>query len=85
MYWHERAACRDEDPELFFPVSASSPEYERQVTMAKSVCERCQVRFECLQDAVVRQAKDGIWGGLTEVERKRLSLTGAAGLRRILA
>lgn len=85
MYWHDRAACREEDPELFFPTATSGPDHDRQVTMAKSVCERCDVRHECLEDAIARQIKDGIWGGLTDVERKRLALTGGTRRGRILA
>lgn len=80
MHWHDRAACREEDPELFFPTSVSGPDHDRQVSMAKAVCERCEVRYECLQDAIARQVKDGIWGGMTDIERRRLALTG--GVRR---
>lgn len=81
MHWQELAACRGEDPELFFPTSTAGPEYDRQVRTAKAVCEICEVRFECLQDAVARQAHDGIWGGMTDVERKRLALSHGARRR----
>lgn len=83
MHWHDRAACRDEDPELFFPTATSGPEYERQVRLAKAVCERCDVRRQCLEDAIRRQVRDGIWGGMTDVERRRLVLANAG--RRALA
>lgn len=75
MHWQEHAACRGEDPELFFPASTSGPDHERQIRAAKAVCELCTVRFECLQDAMGRHAQDGIWGGMTDVERKRLALS----------
>lgn len=83
MHWHDHAACRDEDPELFFPTTTAGPDHDRQVAMAKAVCERCDVRYECLEDAIIRQAKDGIWGGMTEVERRRLALSGAARRRNL--
>lgn len=72
MEWRSEAACRDVDPELFFPTSSSGPDYERQVGAAKDVCERCSVRLPCLQYAIVQGERDGIWGGLTESERRRL-------------
>lgn len=85
MYWHDSAACRDEDPELFFPTTTSGPEHDRQVSMAKAVCERCAVRYNCLEDALLRRVKDGIWGGMTDIERRRLALTNSARRGRVLA
>ncbi|GHF47645.1 WhiB family redox-sensing transcriptional regulator [Amycolatopsis bartoniae] len=69
--WQERAACRDEDPELFFPVSAMGPG-ARQVAQAKAVCARCPVRAECLQYALDTGLDHGIFGGTTDAERRKL-------------
>lgn len=67
--WRHRAACRDEDPELFFPIGTSGPALE-QVEQAKAVCRRCPVAAECLTWALDRPEEYGIWGGLTEGERR---------------
>jgi WhiB family transcriptional regulator, redox-sensing transcriptional regulator len=69
-WWH-RAACRDEDPELFFPVSEMGPG-ARQVAQAKAVCARCPVRSECLTYALDNGLDHGIFGGTTEGERRTL-------------
>ncbi|MCO1658892.1 WhiB family transcriptional regulator [Pseudonocardia sp. S2-4] len=70
--WRERAACRGEDPELFFPSAESGTAYREQVAAAKAVCARCQVVDECLAEALAR-IPYGIAGGLTEHERRRLA------------
>jgi WhiB family redox-sensing transcriptional regulator len=67
-HWRQRAACRDEDPELFFPAVDDGPGYERQVAMAKTVCRDCPVRNQCLDEALVH-IPDGIAGGMTAGER----------------
>jgi WhiB family transcriptional regulator, redox-sensing transcriptional regulator len=67
--WRHRAACRDEDPELFFPVSETGPG-ARQTAQAKVVCARCPVRAECLEYALENGLDHGIFGGLTERERR---------------
>ena len=87
MPWARDAACRDEDPELFFPPrpargpGATRARHER-LAKAKAVCARCPVRRECLQHALELPEEHGIWGGLTEGERlkmrKRLSGTRSA-------
>jgi WhiB family redox-sensing transcriptional regulator len=69
--WRHRAACRDEDPELFFPVGTSGPAL-LQITEAKAVCRRCPVSAECLSYALRAGCDDGIFGGLTEDERRAL-------------
>ena len=69
--WTERAACRDEDPELFFPVSDIGPG-ARQVEQAKSVCARCPVQAQCLTYALDNGLNYGIFGGTTERERRNL-------------
>jgi WhiB family transcriptional regulator, redox-sensing transcriptional regulator len=69
--WRERAACRDEDPELFFPLSDQGPG-ARQADEAKAVCARCPVRERCLEYALDNGLDHGIFGGLTETERRGL-------------
>ena len=70
--WRRRAACRGEDPELFFPVGTTGPAALAQIAEAKKICARCPVRRECLEFAVARKQEYGIWGGLTEGERSLL-------------
>jgi WhiB family redox-sensing transcriptional regulator len=69
--WWSRAACSTTDPELFFPISAAGPS-SRQVARAKAVCGRCQIRQACLDYALSSASVQGIWGGTTEAERRRL-------------
>jgi WhiB family transcriptional regulator, redox-sensing transcriptional regulator len=69
--WRHRAACRDHDPELFFPVSDMGPG-ARQTEQAKAVCARCPVRAECLEYALDNALDHGIYGGTTESERRTL-------------
>lgn len=70
--WRHQAACLDEDPELFFPVSDVGPG-ARQVAEAKAVCARCPVRSECLTYAMDNGLNDGIFGGTTARERQVLA------------
>ncbi|MCF3962705.1 WhiB family transcriptional regulator [Streptomyces fuscigenes] len=73
MDWLERASCRGEDPELFFPVGGSgSGPTVLQSDEAKTVCAGCPVRRQCLDWAVDAGPVDGIWGGTTEVERRAM-------------
>ena len=69
--WRERAGCRNEPPELFFPTAESGPGYRAQVAEAKAVCGRCPIQAECLAEALAR-IPYGIAGGLTEGERRQL-------------
>lgn len=71
MDWRHRAICRDEDPELFFPVGNSGPAL-LQIAEAKAVCERCPVITECLNWALETGQDAGVWGGLSEDERRSL-------------
>lgn len=68
--WRDRAACRDTDPEAFFPVAETGPEHEAQVAVAKAICAGCPVRAECFAWALKGLAY-GIAGGMTEDERRR--------------
>lgn len=69
--WRERAACGDEDPELFFPIG-DGPVAQAQIERAKAVCARCPVVRECLAWALETGQDAGVWGGLTEQERRQL-------------
>ncbi|GGS31405.1 transcriptional regulator WhiB [Streptomyces humidus] len=69
MSWRERAACRDVDPDLFFPIGTAGLTLV-QIDEAKAVCARCPVRERCLQWALDVGQVEGIWGGTTESERR---------------
>ena len=64
--WQERALCAQTDPEAFFPEKGGS------TREAKKICEVCPVRAECLAYALEHDERFGIWGGLSERERRRL-------------
>lgn len=70
--WRNQAACRDTDPDLFFPVGTTGPAIE-QIENAKAVCRQCDVQTACLEYALAAREDDGIWGGLTEEERRKIS------------
>jgi len=72
--WLEQAACRTEDPELFFPIANAGPALA-QVAAAKAICGRCPVQELCLSYAMTTGQDSGIWGGLTETERRSLRLS----------
>ena len=69
--WRESARCRFSDSELFFPSGDSDAALEA-TRAARALCRMCKVRDECLQYAFVTKQVDGIWGGTTEEERRRL-------------
>ena len=69
--WREASACRDADPDLFFPVS-SGVAGQMQTDQAKSVCHGCAVVEQCLSFALATHQDEGIWGGLTPAERQSL-------------
>ena len=66
--WMLRGACRQADPELFFPVAAGTGPAARQAAAAKAVCGLCAVRANCLSYAL-EVMPEGIWGGTTLEER----------------
>ncbi|WP_019819119.1 WhiB family transcriptional regulator [Saccharomonospora saliphila] len=83
--WRLDAACRDEDPELFFPVSDMGPGAQ-QTARAKAVCARCPVANQCLEYAIENGLDHGVFGGTTERERRALIRTrraraGGSGIR----
>lgn len=67
--FRHRAACRQMDPELFFPAAERGPDHDAQVSAAKAVCERCPVLHRCREWALAGLA-DGIAGGMTATERR---------------
>jgi WhiB family redox-sensing transcriptional regulator len=69
MDWRHEAACREVDPELFFPIGNSGPAL-LQIDEAKQVCRRCSVMEECLRWAIDSGQDAGVWGGLSEDERR---------------
>ncbi len=64
--WRDQAACRGLDPDIFYPVS------DDDADMAKAVCATCPVREACLEHALANRERDGIWGGASERERRRM-------------
>lgn len=64
--WHDAANCLGVDPDLFFPERGAS------TREAKEVCRGCEVRLDCLEFALQNGEKFGIWGGLSERERRRI-------------
>ncbi|HEX7537482.1 MAG TPA: WhiB family transcriptional regulator [Dermatophilaceae bacterium] len=65
LSWQERALCAQTDPEAFFPEKGGS------TRDAKKVCVGCEVRSECLEYALQHDERFGIWGGLSERERRK--------------
>lgn len=64
--WQERALCAQTDPEAFFPEKGCS------TREAKKVCQTCDAKAECLEYALAHDERFGIWGGLSERERRKL-------------
>ena len=64
--WRNRGACNGLDPAVFFPDS------EENAQEAKSICSECVVRLSCLEHALAVRERDGVWGGMTEKERRRI-------------
>ncbi|MFE3685390.1 WhiB family transcriptional regulator [Streptomyces sp. NPDC059095] len=71
MDWRHNAVCREEDPELFFPIGNTGPAL-LQIEEAKAVCRRCPVMEHCLKWALESGQDDGVWGGLSEEERRSM-------------
>ena len=64
--WRSQARCKGIDPDVFYPV------VEEEVDEAKAICAECPVRLACLEFALAARERDGIWGGATEKERRRI-------------
>ena len=80
MTWRSRAACLDEDPELFFPVGNTGPAF-LQIDKAKAVCRRCEAIEPCLSSAILSSKDDGVFGGLSADERRSLKRRNARARR----
>lgn len=64
--WRDQAACQGLEPEIFYPVT------DEEADSAKVVCGVCHVRELCLEHALAHRERDGVWGGATEKERRRI-------------
>lgn len=71
--WRERALCAQTGPDFFFPVPGGS------TREAKQVCRACEERVECLEYALENDERFGVWGGLSEKERRRLRKSRRSG------
>ena len=71
MDWRHEAACRDVDPEIFFPIGTTGPALA-QIEAAVSICRTCSVQEQCLEWALDTAQDAGIWGGTTEEERREM-------------
>ncbi|MGH9044686.1 MAG: WhiB family transcriptional regulator [Acidimicrobiales bacterium] len=66
--WRKRASCRGLDAEIFFPATDDEVDAEE----AKAICAECPVRQACLEHALAHREREGVWGGTTERERRRI-------------
>jgi len=66
LAWRQQAACRGLDPGIFYPPS------DEEAEEAKAICAICPVRQPCLEYALAHRERDGVWGGATERERRRI-------------
>lgn len=64
--WHDQAACRGLEAQIFYPAD------DEEAESAKRVCGDCHVREHCLEHALSQRERDGVWGGCTEKERRRI-------------
>ena len=69
--WRGRAACLTHEPELFFPIGTTGPA-QNHLANAQKVCQGCGVRSDCLQWALSNGVDHGVWGGLSEDQRRSL-------------
>ena len=69
--WRNLAACRDTDPDLFFPVGTTGPAID-QIAAAKAVCGECEAQTACLEFALLSNQESGVWGGTSEEERRKV-------------
>ena len=76
LAWQDYSNCRGADADLFFPERGAS------TRKAKAICNACQVKVECLEFAIQQSEKFGIWGGLSERERRRIRKERSIATRR---
>ena len=70
--WAKFAACKDADPDIFFPETGSDYVVATRIAEAKRICGTCSVESECLATALMRREKNGVWGGTSWPERKNI-------------
>lgn len=68
--WRDHAACRDHDPDLWFPIEQLDDTTD--TLEAKAICRACPVRGDCLEYSLATNQADGIWGGLDEHQRRSI-------------
>jgi WhiB family redox-sensing transcriptional regulator len=80
MNWSRDAACRNGDQDVFYPPTTGENRTERLLRerAAKAICEQCPVTEACLDEALSSDEHYGIWGGMTDHERRRLTLVRSA-------
>ena len=66
LVWRQRGACRGVNPDIFYPVS------DQEAEEARAICRNCPVLESCLEWALSNRERDGVWGGATERERRRM-------------
>ena len=66
LSWQNRGACRGVDTDIFFPIS------DEEAEPAKAICATCPVVEACLEHALADREREGVWGGATERERRRI-------------
>lgn len=81
MGWQTHAACRDSDPELFFPATDdyTAPAVQEQIAAARRVCQSCPVTTECLRWALDSGQDHGLWAETTPAERRQIRRARMAG------
>ena len=79
--WRELAACRDSDPEFFFPIGTTGSAVDT-IEVAVAICQACAVTEGCLQYALESNQESGVWGGYAEDDRRRLRKRWLAERRR---
>jgi len=79
--WREMAACRDSDPNLFFPIGTTGLATDK-IRQSVAVCSACAMQEECLQYALETNQEAGVWGGYAEDDRRRLRKRWLAERRR---
>jgi len=70
--WMEYAACKGEDPDIFFPVQADKDGVSDAAAPAKRICAACPVREACLEYAMRYRERYGVWGGTSASQRSRM-------------
>jgi WhiB family redox-sensing transcriptional regulator len=79
--WRKAAACRDTDPDLFFPIGTTGLAID-QINAAKAVCAACESVEPCLEFALATNQESGVWGGTSEEERRKIRKAWLARQRR---